>query len=307
MLKVNKPILHHYPESVFSEILRIALGIKDMAWQSVTIPMFAPKPELTLLTGGYRKTPVMQVGADIYCDTAICIELIESLQSEPGLYPGPLGRAGAFGAMWATGPMFMPAVGAALGGKEDSFPEEFWADRKALFGLEPGDFTAQGGHPRAQFMASLARLEDALADGREFFGGDRPGHADAAFYAMLWIPGVVDQTDRPPRILTFFPNSRAWFERVMAIGHGRPEKMSAQEALAVARDATPALMEEVDPESGFAAGDMVTVRTEDPGANWVKGRLVRLTVREIAIQREDEQVGELCVHFPRLGQILARA
>lgn len=304
---MNTPILHHYPESMFSEILRIALGIKGMGWKSVTIPPFAPKPELTPLTGGYRKTPVMQVGADIYCDTAICIELIEALQPEPSLFPAPMGRAGAFGAMWATGPMFMPSVGSALGGREDIFPEEFWADRKALFGLEPGDFTAHGGHPRAQFLASLARLEDALADGRQFFGGDRPGHADAAFYMTLWLPGVVDPAERPPRILATFPNAHAWFERVTAIGHGRPEEMSAHDALAVARDAQPSPAQEVGPESGFAPGDLVSVRTEDPGADRVMGRLVRLTQREIAILREDQQLGALCVHFPRLGQIVARA
>jgi glutathione S-transferase len=301
------PILHHYPESMFSEILRLALGIKGMRWKSVTIPAFAPKPELTPLTGGYRKTPVMQVGADIYCDTAICIELIEALQPEPGLFPAPLGRAGAFGAMWATGPMFMPAVGSALGGKEAIFPEEFWADRKALFGLEPGDFTAHGGHPRAQFLASLAGLEDALDDGRRFFGGDMPGHADAALYSMLWLSGVIDPADVPPRILGNLPKTRAWFERVRAIGHGRPEPMSAQDALAAAKAATPTPVMEVDPDSGFAIGDMVTVRTEDPGADRVSGRLMRLTMREIVIHRQDEQVGEICVHFPRLGQILARA
>ena len=307
MPTVHTPILHHYPESMFSEILRLALGIKAMTWKSVTIPAFAPKPELTPLTGGYRKTPVMQVGADIYCDTAICIELIESLQPEPSLFPGPLGRAGAFGAMWATGPMFMPAVGSALGGKEAIFPEEFWADRKALFGLEPGDFTAHGGHPRAQFLASLARLEDALGDWRQFFGGDRPGHSDAAFYCTLWISGVIDPADVPPRILSNLPKTLAWFERMMAIGHGRPEPMSAHDALAVAKAATPTPLMDVDPQSGFAIGDMVTVQTEDPGADRVMGRLMRLTMREIVIHREDEQVGEICVHFPRLGQILLYA
>ena len=28
-----------------------------------------PKPNLTALTGGYRKTPVLQIGADIYCNS----------------------------------------------------------------------------------------------------------------------------------------------------------------------------------------------------------------------------------------------
>ncbi|OYW24006.1 MAG: glutathione S-transferase, partial [Sphingomonas sp. 12-62-6] len=66
-------ILHHYPRSPYAELVRRALGIKGARWHSVIIPNMAPKPELTPLTGGYRKTPVLQIGADIYCDTAIAI------------------------------------------------------------------------------------------------------------------------------------------------------------------------------------------------------------------------------------------
>ena len=65
---MSEIILHHYPLSPFAEKTRVALGIKGLAWRSVIIPQIMPKPELMPLTGGYRKTPVMQIGADIYCD-----------------------------------------------------------------------------------------------------------------------------------------------------------------------------------------------------------------------------------------------
>jgi hypothetical protein len=58
-------ILHHYALSPFAEKVRIGLGLKQAAWKSVDIPIIMPKPDLMPLTGGYRKTPVMQVGADI--------------------------------------------------------------------------------------------------------------------------------------------------------------------------------------------------------------------------------------------------
>lgn len=58
-------ILHHYPESPFSEKVRLILGYKGLDYQSVIIPMIMPRPDLMPLTGGYRKTPVMQIGADI--------------------------------------------------------------------------------------------------------------------------------------------------------------------------------------------------------------------------------------------------
>ena len=41
-------ILHHYPRSPYAEKIRIALGLKALAWRSVQIPPWMPKPELLL-------------------------------------------------------------------------------------------------------------------------------------------------------------------------------------------------------------------------------------------------------------------
>jgi len=101
-------IFHHYDPSPFSELIRLAFGLKKLSWNSVIIPNVAPKPQLTPLTGGYRKTPVMQIGANIYCDTFACIEALEVYTPFPSLFPQPLGRAGAILGAWAAGPMFMP-------------------------------------------------------------------------------------------------------------------------------------------------------------------------------------------------------
>src|SRR5262249_33346097 len=58
-------ILHHYDISPYSEKVRLGLGLKRLAWGSVEIPVIMPKPDLTALTGGYRKAPVLQIGADV--------------------------------------------------------------------------------------------------------------------------------------------------------------------------------------------------------------------------------------------------
>jgi glutathione S-transferase len=300
-------ILHHYEASPFSEMLRLALGLKGLAWKSVIIPNIAPKPDLIPLTGGYRKTPVLQIGADIYCDTAICIEVIEAQMPSPSLFPSPMGRAGAFAGLWAAGPMFMPSVSAAMGPIAQHLPAEFWQDRKALFGLDTAVFTAMGPHLRAQFEASLARTEDALSDGRSFLGGDAAGYADLALYMNVWFQimpafGITDA-----EILKPFGKLLAWRDRVAAIGHGTPSDLSASDALAIAKAATPIVTEAIEANGGFVAGQAVTVRTEDSGANPVAGRLVRLTSRDIAVLRDDPLVGTVCAHFPRLGQIVSAA
>ena len=76
-------ILHHYPGSPFSEKIRLVLGYKKLAWKSVIVPAIMPKPDVVALTGGYRKTPVLQLGADIYCDTALIARVLERLAPAP--------------------------------------------------------------------------------------------------------------------------------------------------------------------------------------------------------------------------------
>jgi len=79
---MSQIILHHYDISPFSEKVRRVLAFKDIAWRAVEQPMMAPKPELTPLTGGYRRIPVMQIGADVYCDTALIIRRLEFLHPD---------------------------------------------------------------------------------------------------------------------------------------------------------------------------------------------------------------------------------
>lgn len=293
-------VLHHYETSPFSELVRLALGLKNAEYWSVIIPNVAPKPMLTPLTGGYRKTPVLQVDADVYCDTAAAIEVIETLPG-PSLFPAPLGRAGTLIAAFAGGAMFAHAVGSAMIPVIDHIPEAFWRDREALFGLNRKMVEARGPHNLAQFRASLARLEASLADGRDFIGGDSAGHADFALYMNVWFQRRFVPT---VPVLEPFPAVRAWEARVKAVGHGRPTTVAAEEALALAHGATPDLAEKVASDSGFAAGQSVSVATEDPGADRVVGQLVRLDDDQIVIRRDDPDAGTVAVHFPRFGQIL---
>ena len=81
-------ILHHYPQSPVAEKVRVGLGVKKLAWRSVQIPRVPPKPDLMPLTGGYRRTPVMQIGADIYCDSQCILWEIDRRHPEPTFYPG---------------------------------------------------------------------------------------------------------------------------------------------------------------------------------------------------------------------------
>jgi len=84
---MNEPVLHHYPVSPFAEKARLMLGFKRLAWKSVQIPLFMPKPDVVALTGGYRRTPILQIGADIYCDTALIARVLERIAPPPSFVP----------------------------------------------------------------------------------------------------------------------------------------------------------------------------------------------------------------------------
>ncbi|MFQ3595516.1 MAG: glutathione S-transferase family protein [Sphingomonadaceae bacterium] len=288
-----RPILHHYPTSPWAEVVRLALGLKGLAWGSVDIPVTAPKPDLAALTGGYVRTPVLQLGADIFCDTLAILDALEALAPEPTLYPEPLGRSGHRDlAREAGGATFFAAVGQALGDLPDEGMEEFWADRERRFGLQPDRFRAMVPGLRQAFAAHLSRLEGMLADGRPFLGGEAPGHGDLAQYMLVWFAARGGPIAEVARGLA------PWAARVAAIGHGMPEPMSAEAALAQARKATPSVC---------GGGRLVAVRQEGSNDPPSLGQLAQVTDEGFTITRSDARAGDVAVHFPHDGQILTDA
>lgn len=295
-------ILHHFDISPFAEKIRLVLGLKKLSWQSVSIPLIMPKPDLTALTGGYRKTPVMQIGADIYCDTQRIAEELEQRFPTPTLFPGNSRAMSCALSQWSDVAFFQPGAGLSMG-TNAGLPEDILEDRKAFFNfLDFQSLEAQLPHLYSQFRSHLQLVEDMLADGRAFVLGPEPGWADIQAYFPIWMcRGNIAKAEH---LLDALPNLTAWESRVKAIGHGRASAMSAAAAIEVARGsasaAGPALVQDTWP-AGMEIGATVTVTPQDYGAVPVAGKLLRLTHRDIAIQRSDPRAGELTVHFPRLG------
>ncbi len=303
-------ILHHYPQSPVSEKVRVALGIKGLDWRSVTIPRLPPKPELMPLTGGYRLTPVMQIGADIYCDSICILRELERRFPKPTLLPG-----GADGMVWGVsrwtdGALFTNVIALVFIDAGEAMPAEFWADRGALyFGADFDKDAIRARLPEilASLRAQLGWMEARAATGRTFMLGDQPGLPDVLCYYLLWF--IRGRYSEGPQFLSQFPKLCAWEKRVAALGHGTPSNMSAAEALEIAKDAEPATPEAVDPGDplGLALGDTVQVLPEGmDGVPAVTGVLRFLDPQTVVLDRDDEQVGRVSVHFPRVGYQIRR-
>lgn len=296
-------ILHHYDFSNYSEKVRLALGYKGLAWRSVIIPPVAPKPDLTPLTGGYRRTPVLQVGADIYCDTSLIVRELERRHPAPSLYP-PDGAALADAiTYWAENRLFRPMSLYVSGSNMDQLPANLQSDRALMRGLPPPDAeTMRRATARNAPLvrAQLPRIEAMLAGGRTWIAGPAPTVADLAVYHALWF--MTARTTRLAHELAPYPRIAAWMARVHGFGHGAPTPMTAQDALRVAAATVP---EAPRPAQPFAEdpplGSAVRIRADDYGRDPVEGELTFIDADEIALQRHDAQVGDVVVHFPRLG------
>lgn len=302
-------ILHHYPTSPFSEKIRLILGYKQLAWRSVIIPAIMPKPDVLALTGGYRKTPFLQIGADIYCDTALICDVLEHRQPSPTLYPDHQKGLARTLAQWADTTLFWAAMaynlspkGAAamFAGAPPEVAKAFAADRGAMSTgmtrLRPGDATAA-------YKSYLRRLANMLDD-HPFLLGDAPTVADFAAYHPLWFSRVRNPVMGD--ILQATPGVLGWMDRLAALGHGRLDKFDSADAIAVAAasQAAPVADEPFQDEHGIALGSRVSIAAETFGTETTEGELVAATRMHYTLRRTDERAGTVHVHFPRVGYVL---
>lgn len=304
-------ILHQYDLSPFALKARMMFGLKGVSWQAVEIPNVMPKPDLMPLTGGYRRTPVMQIGADIYCDTQRIAVEVERRAPEPTLFPA--GGAG-FAAMitrWSDDMLFRPSVNYAFSHIADKLPPGLLEDRAAMRSAPPpdiGKFMAMAPKLEAEMAPLLQTVESLFADGRDYAtGADAPGLADLSLYHPLWM--LAGAGRKVSGVLEPYEKTRAWMERMAGIGEGDRSALDSKAALKIAQDTDPAPLPG-ESQSDFASpevGDRVSVMSADKVPPAVEGEVVYITPTEITLRREDDQVGTLHQHFPRAGYLIAAA
>ena len=294
-------ILHSYDASPFTQKALLMLGLKNAEWGWVETPMMPPKPELVALTGGYRGTPVLQIGADIYIDSQrIACELDRRIPEPALLPPGVAGLSLAL-VKWSDH-FFRSTLAQLIKQTSASWDQPFLDDRQYLFKDFDFEQAARNApHAASQFRAHASLLNSQLADGRAFLTGDQATLCDIQAWPFLWIAraGLQDADE----LLGDFQHLAPWEDRVAALGEGHRSAIPADQALAVARDQTPSVKAFVDPADPLhlAAGQRVSVEPEDTRRGAVEGELLIMQANELVIRRHGDGVGEVLVHFPRLG------
>ncbi|MBV8575017.1 MAG: glutathione S-transferase family protein [Acetobacteraceae bacterium] len=302
-------ILHHFDQSPFSEKIRLIFGLKNIAWTSVRISRIMPRPDLMPLTGGYRRTPVMQIGADIYCDTQCIMRELERRFPTLSLLPKGFEGLAWTSAMWSDRSFFQNTVNLVFGSLADKVPADFIADREQLRGakFDVAAMTAAIPQMRDQFRAHVAWIDTQLGDERIWLAGEAPSLIDVDAYMNLWY--VRAHLDNADEMLGEFDHTRAWAGRLRALGHGQRTEMSPADALQIGTRATPETEElsDLNDPNGRKVGDIVDVVPDDYGKVRVRGAIVALSAQHIAIRRHDPKAGEVVVHFPRAGFLVIPA
>ena len=308
---ISDLIFHHYEFSNFSEKVRLVFGLKDLSWKSVEIPAFEPKPDYTPLTCGYRRTPAHQIGADIYCDTALILEVLETLRPTPSIYPGPNpDRTRALSLSltgWAESQLIRAVALHITGLHARTFPVKFHADRARLHGKPTPDISRvemPASTYLPQVWPQMTRIEDMLSGGSDYILGQELSLADLSVYEAPWfIEKIGGRCDR----LDGLPLTRAWMQRLAGLGHGYKSDLPAKDALDWARASEPVVME----ASGYEAPEGVTIGDDvivSPLAERspARGTLMYVDEGRVSLRADDRRLGEVHVHFPRLGYRLSR-
>jgi len=304
---MNNLILHQYAASPFSEKVRCLLGYKQQAYRTVEIPVIMPKPDLMALTGGYRKTPVLQVGADIYCDTSLICRLIDRLFPDKPVYSNEQMATIGAAAHWTDTFLFKVSVAVAFQPKalagSDLFSDQATAE---AFTADRADFskgsTALGielAIAEPHWLLHMRRLDNQLSTA-DFLGGDAPNILDFSTYHCCWF---VYKNDVLKADLDEFPALLKWMHAMQAFGQGDAVAMTGQQAVDIANSseiATEPKLVTIAAEQ-LSLGDMVEVMPIDYGFQPTRGELLVASMEEIVVRRLDQRAGHVAVHFPRLG------
>ena len=296
-------ILHHYSMSPFSEKLRLMFGYAGVPWQSLPSPEMPPRPNIDPLSGGYRRIPIAQVGADIFCDSRLISAEIARESQRSSLDPAAASAAERDYAAHLEGEVFWAAVlsiGAGRTIRQLLRNVGVWKTLRFIKDRAGIGRTARVAVPSARqagtnFEEHLRELEQRLQ--ADFLSGQAaPSHLDFAAYHTLWFQRVVGEV---PMSLTL-PRVEAWYTRMSDFGHGAVDEISRQQAFDVAAKATPREVP-ADHAQDALVGSTVTVAPTDYALEGVRGTLVGSSDERWIAARQTDQFGPVQVHVPRQG------
>jgi glutathione S-transferase len=294
-------ILHQYDVSPFSQKAQKMMGCKGLSWQSVEMPMIAPKPDIEALTGGYRGTPVLQIGRDVFIDNWMIARALDRFDaSGPSINAqGRLREA----ALYAWGErLFTPLLHAALAAYQSEWDANFLADRKRVFPTVDFD-TLNVSDPdrRSQVRAYLGTVETQLEMGEDFLGGAQADGCDIHVWGMVWMIHSALPTLMP--IVETFPRLIDWYERMSELGTGDREDADIKIAWQALKEGPMRSLPGTPDQEPLAPwiGEVVDICAGSADRGSASGRLLAVDQEQVVLGVEPISGESAQVWFPRFG------
>ena len=300
---MSVPILYHYPMSPYSEKLRLTMGLLQRPWLSAQVAAYPPRAALAAVVGGYRRIPVLQIGAHIYCDTRLAFA---ALMGDESGYLSLTDRDEAL-RQWAEQEVFFAVIAASSHYRALRYLTRelsilgllrFLRDRIVMTRdasiIQPDAKTA-----RDVLSSFVSHLDDRLTE-NAYLSGPEMGYLDLCCFHPLWMACQID-----PRVTARCSSVvRAWFKKIQDIGHGEFSPATPQiiaDAIAEQTDFSGGVV-----EPPYLVAEPVTVRPSDYARDSSSGMLVSLDGRRIVLERPLSEGGRVFLHFPRHGFEISR-
>jgi glutathione S-transferase len=300
-------ILHQYDISPFSQKAQKMMGLKGHAWHSIEMPLIAPKPDVEALTGGYRGTPILQHGADIYVDNWMIARALDHY--DPSLRPlngrGALQSAAAYA--WSER-FFMPLLQTAFATYKDQWDDDFRADRQQVFpNVDFNTLAVVDSERRSQVRAFVSAIAAQLTSGGDFLNGEHPDVWDVHVWGMCWmihsaLPDLVP-------VVTAFPAVVNWYQQMSDLGVGERSDATIELAWSQLEEGqkAPLPTTPVDEPLRDWLGQQVVVGTGSADRGASTGRLLAVDGEQVVISSEPREGVSAQVWFPRFGYALSLA
>ena len=294
-------ILHQYDISPFSQKAQKMMGLKELSWQSVEMPMIAPKPDVEALTGGYRGTPVLQIGRDVFIDNWMIARALDEFDASGPAINAQGGLREA--ALYAWGErLFTPLLHAALAAYQSEWDADFLADRKRVFpDVDFDTLDVSDPDRRSQVRAYLGTVEAQLGLDQDFLGGAQADSCDIHVWGMVWMIHSALPALMP--IVETFPRLTDWYERVSALGTGDREDVKIDVAWQSLKDGPARLLPDTPDQEPLApwVGEVVDIAAGSADRGSASGRLLAVDHEQVVLGVEPISGEAAQVWFPRFG------
>ena len=251
---------------------------------------------------GYRRIPVLQIGAHFYCDSTLAFNVLAEV-SDRLTWAGGLSATEELLRQDAEEQIFFAVIAAA----SPTSVLRFLAQDLGLFGM----FRFLKDRARMMKDSTLEKISQPVATRlikdfleqlnsllrlEQFLSGAHVGYLDLCCYHPLWMASLISREARS----AFPPLVRAWMQRIAALGHGRSMLVSQHQIHdMVIGDGFQDLIGEVT--GPFRPGSLVSVRPTDYARDSTVGHLVVMDEHQCVIKRNLQSGAVVFLHFPIIG------